>query len=169
MRFQNIFLACLFAASITHSQTLQDQLNNLTNQVVQTVLENVEPLQIEFEVTKVKYDVLKSPDKLTITMQFTGYNPNSIGVKLGRVDFDVYVDDKFATKLTNDEKIEIPAAGEFAFKEKGKIKLSTVGKTLFNRMRKKETTYRLDGTYYVHTPIGDFPFKAELLEKKTGP
>ncbi len=149
-------------------QSLSAQLKDLTKKVTKAVKESVESVEIEFEVTKIKYDVLKDPNKLTVNMIFNGYNPNPIGIKLARIEFDIYVDEKLATKIYNDKEIDIPKEGEFSFKEKAKMKLSTVGKTVFKAIKDDKATYRIDGIYFVNTKIGEFKFKAELLEKEVG-
>ena len=141
------------------------QLNQLKKAAAKAVKQSVKPLEIDFEVTKVKYDPLKSADKVKLTFQFRGNNPNDLGVKIGRTEFDLYIDDKFAAKMYNDEKIEIPKNGDFEFQEQASIKISTVGKTMFKAIRDDKVTYRIEGTYFVDTPIGEFSFKVDLVEK----
>jgi len=145
------------------------QIKDLAKKATKKVLAEVKPLSIDFEVTKVKYDPLKSPDALRITMLFTGENPNAVGIKLNRIEFDIYSNDKLAAKLHNDEKIEIPKNGEFSFTEKAKIKIKTVGKTVFKAMRDDNVTYKIVGTYFVDTKLGTFSFKADLVEKESDP
>jgi hypothetical protein len=145
---------------------LQAQLNQLKKAAQKAVKQTVKPLELDFEVTKVKYDPLKSPDKVHINMVFRGHNANDLGIKLSRTEFDIYVDDKFVAKVYNDKQIEIPKNDDFGFEEQTSIEVSTAGKTLFKALRDDTVVYRIDGTYFVSSPIGEFNFKVELVEKE---
>ena len=141
------------------------QMGQIKKKAAKMVKQSVKPLDIEFQVTKVKYDPMKSPDKAVIAAEFKGHNPNDLGVNLNRTEFDLYVADKFVAKFYNDKKIEIPKNGDFAFTEKASIKISSLGKSLWKVIKNDTAKYRIDGTYYVKTPAGEFSFKAELVEK----
>ena len=141
------------------------QFKNLKKQALKVVKEQVKPLKIDFKVKKVKYNPLKSPNKLILKILFEGNNPNKIGVKLNRIEFELFINDKFATKFYNDKKIKIPKKGDFTFEETAELKITTVGKAVFNSILKKKAVYRLDGTYFVDSKFGTFPFKATLIEK----
>lgn len=142
------------------------QMNQLKKAAKKALKQSVQPLEFDFEVTKVKYDPMKSPDKIGMTMVFKGHNPNDLGLRLNRTEFDLYIDGKFAAKIYNDKKIEIPKNGDFTFTEKAKVKPTTVGKTLLKKMKDKQVKYRIDATYYVKTPLGEYSFTAEIVEKK---
>ncbi len=166
MRMSRSAGALIVLVSILLCVPAYGQMNQLKKKTKKTVKQSVKPLKMEFEVTKVKYDPLKSPDKLGVKMVFKGHNPNGLGIKLNRTEFDLYIDDKFAAKMYNEKKIEIPKNGEFSFDEKASIKISTVGKTVFKAIRDDKVTYRIEGTYFVHSPVGEFSFKAKLVEKE---
>jgi len=158
-------LLLIFTINVSFGQ-LKGLKKGLKKQIVKTVKQNVKPLELEFHVTRVEYKALKSPNKILVHLDFEGHNPNAVGVNLSRIEFDIYVDGKFAAKVYNDKKIKIPKEGDFRFKEKASVKLSTAGKALFNAIRKKKAVYKVDGTYFVFTKIGEFKFKATLMEKK---
>jgi len=148
---------------------LEAQFGNLKKSVKKAAKQNIKPLDMEFEVTDVSYNPMKSIDKLQLTLQFNGHNPNGLGVNIGRTEFDIFIDDKFAAKIYNDKKITIPKKGDFAFQEKTSIKISTVGKTVFKSIRDEQVVYRIEGTYFIQSPIGEFSFKVKLLEKEVQP
>jgi len=109
---------------------------------------------------------LKSLNNIGLDIQFTGNNPNKVGISLDRVEFDLFIDGKHASKFYNDKKIVIPKNGDFLFNEKTELKLSVMGKSIFNSIIKRKAIYRVDGTYYLVTSIGTFPLKAKLAEKE---
>ncbi|MFC1481555.1 LEA type 2 family protein [Candidatus Neomarinimicrobiota bacterium] len=141
------------------------QLDKLKKDLKKSVSEAVKPLEIEFEVTSVKYDPLKDAKNIKVKMLFSGHNPNGVGIKLNRIEFDLFIDDKLAAKMYNDEKIEMPKESPFSFEEKAKIKLKTVGKTVLKAMKDDKVAYKIVGTYFVDTKLGTFSFKADLVEK----
>jgi len=151
---------------IIHPYPLNGQFKNLKKQAIKSVKKQVKPLEIDFKVTEVKYNPLKAPNKLILGITFEGNNPNKIGIKLNRIEFTLFINDEFASKFFSDKKIKIPKKGDFTFKEKAELKLTTVGKAVFNSIIKKKAVYRVDGTYFVNTKYGIFPFKAKLVEKE---
>lgn len=151
---------------LLYIQPLPAQLKGLKKKAAKVIKKSVKPLELEYKVTDVHYQLLKNPNKLKLDLEFTGKNPNAIGLTLSRIEFDVYVNDKFVAKLYNDKKIKIPKRGTFSFEEKAELKLSTFGKALFTAMTGEKATYRIMGTYFVKTKLGTFSFKVELLEKQ---
>ncbi len=136
------------------SAPLSAQFDILKKQALKVIKDEVKPLQIDFKVQDVKYNPLRGPNKLGLTILFDGNNPNKIGISLSRIEFDLFIDD------------EIPKNGDFAFEEKADIQITTVGKAVFNAIVKKKSVYRIEGTYFVDTKIGTFSFKATLAEKE---
>lgn len=131
-----------------------------------TVESQVKPLTLDYKVTKVHYNPLKSLDKLSIDIEFSGYNPNKIGIALNRIEFDLSINKKHASKFYNDKKINIPKEGNFTFKERADLKLSVMGKAIFNAIAKKKAKYQIDGTYYIKSKFGTVALKAKLAEKE---
>ena len=148
------------------SSPLSAQFDKFKKKTMKAVKEQVKPLKIDFKVQDVKYNPLKDLNKLVLNITFDGNNPNKIGISLNRVEFDLYIDDEFATKFYNDKKINIPKKGDFGFEETAEIKITTVGKAVFDSIVKKKSVYRIEGTYSVDTKIGTFSFKAVLAEKE---
>ena len=130
------------------------------------VKNQVKPLTLDYKVTKYHYNPLRSPNKLSIDIEFTGHNPNKIGISLNRIEFDLSINKKHASKFYNDKKIKISKEADFAFKEKADLKLTVMGKAIFDAIIKRKAKYQIDGTYYIDTKFGIFPLKAKLAEKE---
>ena len=130
------------------------------------VKNQVKPLTLDYKVTKYHYNPLRSPNKLSIDIEFTGHNPNKIGISLNRIEFDLSINKKHASKFYNDKKIKISKEADFAFKEKADLKLTVMGKAIFDAIMKRKAKYQIDGTYYIDTEFGTFPLKAKLAEKE---
>ena len=130
------------------------------------VKNQVKPLTLDYKVTKYHYNPLRSPNKLSIDIEFTGHNPNKIGISLNRIEFDLSINKKHASKFYNDKKIKIPKEADFTFKEKADLKLTVMGKAIFDAIMKRKAKYQIDGTYYIDTKFGTFPLKAKLAEKE---
>ena len=126
----------------------------------------VKPLTIDFKVKKVDYNPIKSLDKLNLVIEFSGNNPNPLGVTFNRTEFDLFVNDEKVAKFYNEKKIKIPKKDEFSFKEQAQISILEAGKTIFNSIVKKKAVYTVIGTYYIDSPFGTFSFKTKLIEKE---
>ena len=131
-----------------------------------TVEKQVKPLTLDYTVSKIYYNPLKSINTLSLDIEFFGNNPNKFSIGLNRIEFDLSINKKHASKFYNDKKIKIPINGEFSFKEKADLKISVMGKAIFDAIRNKKAKYQIDGTYYLKTKIGTIPLKAKLAEKE---
>ena len=85
---------------------------------------------------------------------------------MNRIEFDLSINKKHASKFYNDKKIKISKEADFAFKEKADLKLTVMGKAIFDAIMKRKAKYQIDGTYYIDTKFGTFPLKAKLAEKE---
>jgi len=160
-----VLLAMLMTVVVPANAQFKN-LKNIKTKVTKVVKKEVKPLTLNYKITKVRYNPIKSLNIVGLNIDFYGNNPNKIGVSLDRIEFDLYVDKKHASKFYNEKKIEIPKGKAFTFEEKADFKLSTLGKSVFNAIIKKKATYSVNGTYYLETPFGVYPIKATLTEKK---
>ena len=135
---KNLFLLLYFSLSVSFNP-LMSQLKNLkslksivTNEVKKVVDKEVKPLTLDHKIKKIRYNPLKSVNKVGLDVIFTGNNPNKLGVSLNRVEFDLFIDGKHASKFYNDKKVIIPKNGDFSFEEKADLKLNVMGKAIFN-------------------------------------
>jgi len=167
-----LFLIIYFSLSVfvnplrSQLKSLKSLKSKVTKEVKKVVDKEVKPLTLDHNIKKIRYNPLKSVNKVGLDVVFSGNNPNKIGVSLNRVEFDLFIDGKHASKFYNDKKIIIPKNGDFSFEEKADLKLSVMGKAIFNSIIKKKAKYRVDGTYYIETSLGTFPLKAKLAEKE---
>jgi len=129
----------------------------------------IKPVTIDYRVSDISYNPLKSLSKLVLTIDFTGENQNDVGVTLKRTEFDLFADDNLLTKFYNQKKIVISKKDVFNFQETAEISILEAGKTLFSSIIKKSVVYTLVGTFYVDTPFGSFPFDVKLYEKEMNP
>ncbi|MDP6339561.1 MAG: LEA type 2 family protein [Candidatus Marinimicrobia bacterium] len=147
-------------------KNLGKKLKNAAKKEAKKAIEKeVKPLTLDYKITNVNYNPLKSLNKVSLDIDFFGNNPNKIGVTLHRIEFDLYIDGKHASKFYNEKKIKIPKEGDFAFEERAALKLSVMGKAIFDAIIKKKAKYRLDGTYFLDTKFGTIPIKVKLMEK----
>ena len=138
----------------------------LKSKAAESVKKNVKPLTINYKIKKIHYNPLNSLTKVSLDIEFNGYNPNKIGVSLDRIEFDLFIDDKHGSKFYNEKKIKIPKEDNFTFEEVAELKVNTMGKAIFDQIIKKKAKYRIDGTYFLDTQFGNFPIKAKLVEKE---
>ena len=136
------------------------------SELKKTVEKQVKPLTLDYTVSKIYYNPLKSINTLSLDIEFFGNNPNKFSIGLNRIEFDLSINKKHASKFYNDKKIKIPINGEFSFKEKADLKISVMGKAIFDAIRNKKAKYQIDGTYYLKTKIGTIPLKVKLAEKE---
>ena len=162
-----LFLIAFTGAASAQFKGLEKQLKaKAAAELNKAVKNQVKPLTLDYKVTKYHYNPLRSPNKLSIDIEFTGHNPNKIGISLNRIEFDLSINKKHASKFYNDKKIKIPKEADFAFKEKADLKLTVMGKAIFDAIMKRKAKYQIDGTYYIDTKFGTFSLKTKLAEKE---
>ena len=150
-------------------KTLNKKIKKEANKIEKKIKNEIKPLSIDFKISKIGYNPLKALNKLNLTIDFIGHNPNSIGLTFNKTEFDLLVNDKLLSKFYNEKKIELPKNNDFLFQENAEIKISEAGKTIFNSIIKKNATYSIIGKYHVNTPLGTFSFDVKLIEKEVNP
>ena len=160
-----LFLLLLIFIAPSQAQ-FKNLSKKLKSKATESVKKNVKPLAINYKIKKIHYNPLKSLTKISLDIEFNGYNPNKIGVSLDRIEFDLFIDDKHGSKFYNEKKIKIPKEDNFTFEEVAELKVNTMGKAIFDQIIKKKAKYRIDGTYFLDTQFGNFPIKAKLVEKE---
>ena len=160
-----LFLLLLIFIAPSQAQ-FKNLSKKLKSKATESVKKNVKPLAINYKIKKIHYNPLKSLTKISLDIEFNGYNPNKIGVSLDRIEFDLFIDDKHGSKFYNEKKIKIPKEDNFTFEEVAELRVNTMGKAIFDQIIKKKAKYRIDGTYFLDTQFGNFPIKAKLVEKE---
>ena len=160
-----IFLQPTESYSQDWKKSLKNKGKKTLKKVEKEIKKEIKPLTIDFKVSNVGYNPLKSLNTLKLTIDFTGDNPNALGLSFEKTEFDLLVNDNLVSKFYNEKKIKIPKNDSFFFQETAEISILEAGKTLFNSIRKKEAVYTIIGRYFVDTPLGTFSFDIKLLEK----
>ena len=150
-------------------KNLKGKVNKNLKIATKELKKEIKPVTIDYKVSDISYNPIKSLSKLVLTIDFTGENQNDIGVTLKRIEFDLFADDNLLSKFYNEKKIEISKKDVFNFQETAEISILEAGKTLFSSIIKKSVVYTLVGTFFVDTPFGSFPFDVKLYEKEMNP
>ena len=161
-----IFLAIIFLPSELHAQKWKNSIKDVGKELTKKTVKEIKPLTVDFKVSDVHYNPLKSLNKLTLTIDFNCENPNPIGITFNRTEFDLLVDDQLVSKFYNEKKISIPKNDKFTFQEKAEISLLDAGKTVFKSITKQNAVYTIIGKYFVDTPLGTLSFTVKLIEKQ---
>ena len=150
-------------------KSLKKTIKKESKKIEETVKNEIKPLTIDFKISKIRYNPLKSLNKLTLTIDFTGNNPNELGITFDKTEFELLANEKFLSKFYNSKKIKIPKNNDFMFQETAEIKISEAGKVLFKSILKETVIYTVIGKYFVNTPLGTYSFDIKLLEKEVNP
>ena len=85
-------------------------------------------------------------DKSKLSMDLVYFNPNSFGVRLKKVDCDIFVDNNFLGKYTLDTSLYIDKKSEFVLPSYMNVDMKNVYKNIFQVLFSKEVTVKLKGT-----------------------
>ncbi len=113
----------------------------------------------------VKVDIQKfGLTALTLRLDIKITNPNTIEVKIDKMDLDLYIEDKKTIAVTissvavesGQAKI-VPAALQIPY--------SAIGMTIIDNLKgKTKINYKLMGTVTIHTPLGEVLVPATVSE-----
>jgi len=97
-------------------------------------------------------------------------NPNSVGLLLNRVNFDLLIDDNpVLTSFSNDPRIEIPArgAGDVHLRMRvGYANAKTLFRNIADAVQGNRARYELRGDAYYDTPIGSMRFPVTVYSSR---
>ena len=85
-------------------------------------------------------------DNSKLSMELIYFNPNNFGVRLKKVDCDVFVDNNFLGKYTLDTSLYIDKKSEFVLPSYMNIEMKNIYKNVFNVLFSKEIAIKLKGT-----------------------
>jgi LEA14-like dessication related protein len=109
----------------------------------------------------------------TIDLDFTLAvdNPNSVGLRLDRVDFDLLINDNpVLNSVSRDPRIQMPARGI------GDVRLTTrldyqslrsLASSVFADVQGNRAKYALRGSAYYDTPVGTLKFPVTVFSTNT--
>jgi LEA14-like dessication related protein len=96
-------------------------------------------------------------------------NPNSVGLRLDQLDFDLFINDSRVLESATRQNIRIPANG------RGDVALSTrigyenvrsIWDQLVSVIRGERARYEIRGNAYYETPVGRLRFPVEVLSTR---
>ena len=104
-----------------------------------------------------------SESSIDFDMNVEVQNPNSVGLNLDRIDFDLLVNDSpVVTGVTNDQ-VRVPARGNGEVRLRARVgygQLKSAFRGIADIVQGNRARYQLRGRAYYDTPIGrmNFPF-----------
>ena len=85
-------------------------------------------------------------DNSKLSMELIYFNPNNFGVRLKRVDCDVFIDNNYLGKYTLDTSLYIDKKSEFVLPSYMNVEMKNIYKNVFNVLFSKEIAVKLKGT-----------------------
>ena len=133
-----IILFCFFHLEIIEAQDWLKSIKSVDKKEIlkdieKKITNEIKPLTIDFKISDVGYNPLKSINKLKLTVDFKGDNPNPLGVTFNRMEFNLFVDDKHLSKFYNEKNINIPKNDKFSFQEVAEVNILEAGKQFLIR------------------------------------
>lgn len=96
-------------------------------------------------------------------------NPNSIGLRLDRIDFDLMVNGDRVVSGVSRDRIRVPAngVGEVPLRARvGYNELRSLWNEVTDSIRGRRANYELRGTAYYNTPIGQMKFPVTVFSSR---
>lgn len=96
-------------------------------------------------------------------------NPNSVGLRLDQVDFDLLINGVRALESTSQQRVSIPAngIGEIQLRTSiGYRNLQTVWGEVLDAIRGERARYEIRGTAHYDTPIGRLKFPVTVYSTR---
>ena len=96
-------------------------------------------------------------------------NPNSVGLRLDQVDFNLFINDSRILDSTSRQNISIPANGRGAVQLRTRIGYSNIRSMwgeITNIIRGNRARYELRGNAYYNTPVGRLKFPVSVFSSR---
>jgi LEA14-like dessication related protein len=96
-------------------------------------------------------------------------NPNSVGLRLDQVDFNLFINDSRILDSTSRQNISIPANGMGAVQLRTRIGYSNIRSMwgeITNIIRGNRARYELRGNAYYNTPVGRLKFPVSVFSTR---
>ena len=94
-------------------------------------------------------------------------NPNSVGLRLDRVDFDLFINDNPVLRsVSRDPRIQIPARGVGDVRLTSRVtyeNLRELARTIFDDVQGNRARYEMRGNAYYDTPVGSLRFPVTVF------
>lgn len=93
-------------------------------------------------------------------------NPNSVGLRLDRIDFDLFINDSRVMDSVSSQNVRIPANGRSDVRLSTRINYDSI-RNLWNEIvdvvRGERARYEIRGTAHYDTPIGTMKFPVTVF------
>ena len=97
-------------------------------------------------------------------------NPNSVGLRLDRVNFDVLVNDNpLLTSYSSDPQVSIPARGVGDVHLRSRVSydsIRSIWSEIVNAVQGNRANYGLRGTAFYNTPVGQLQFPVTVYSSR---
>ncbi len=115
-------------------------------------------------VENVHYNIL-IPDRITFDVRIGAKNPNEeYDATLGKMDYELFVNDDSLIKSSLDKKVVIPKSGSTDFLVPIDLNVMDIGLATAKVIKEGSVRYTVIGTAYIHTKIGDIKFPIKIVE-----
>lgn len=135
-------------------------LGNLAIQNPEYSIVSVRPrvgLALPLSQSTIDFDILMQVD-----------NPNSVGLTLDRIDFDLLVDDRRVVQGFSNDGVRIPASGRGDVRLGARVGYSEIRNLwdeIVDAVRGDRPDYRVQGTAYYRTPVGDLKLPFNVRQR----
>ena len=96
-------------------------------------------------------------------------NPNSVGLRLDEIDFDLFINDSRILDGISQQRINIPANGRGDMRLRTSIgyqNLRTLWTEVVNAIRGERARYEIRGNAYYDTPLGRLKFPVSVYSSR---
>jgi LEA14-like dessication related protein len=96
-------------------------------------------------------------------------NPNSVGLRLDEIDFDLFINDSRILDGISQQRIDIPANGRGDMRLRTSIgyqNLRTLWTEVVNAIRGDRARYEIRGNAYYDTPLGRLRFPVSVYSSR---
>ncbi len=116
-------------------------------------------------VKEINYNPLENYDKLDVILNLGIQNPNpKTEVRIDRMRYSLFIDGVDMVSANNDLTIHIPAAGEIVAPLAVNLSVRQMEKSTMRAIQARQVNYKLTGTVFYSTPVGDFSFPVTIKE-----
>ena len=96
-------------------------------------------------------------------------NPNSVGLRLDQVDFDLFIDNTRVLDGVSQQRINIPANGRGDMQLRMRIgyqQIRTAWSEILDAIRGERARYEIRGTAHYDTPLGTLKFPVTVYSSR---
>ncbi|MGB2578926.1 hypothetical protein AAIR98_000845 [Elusimicrobium simillimum] len=132
-----------------------------------TLQENYNMVNCKYDITRVEMaDINPSSINMNIIIAINNVS-RTTDAALSRFEGDLYINDTNVSKFTLKD-VRVPAGSTEAVKSSLEIPFASLGKTLTGlvTMGSVSVDYKVKGTMYFATPLGDVPYPVTIYQSK---